>query len=49
VPAGYTRHSSLTAQYAALMATDGLRRIAEIAFHVNERTEQDEDLSRYIL
>jgi ATP-dependent HslUV protease ATP-binding subunit HslU len=40
--------ASLTAQYAALMATegvtvkfstDGLRRIAEIAFHVNERTE----------
>jgi ATP-dependent HslUV protease ATP-binding subunit HslU len=40
--------ASLTAQYKALMATegvqveftvDGLRRIAEIAFHVNERTE----------
>jgi ATP-dependent HslUV protease ATP-binding subunit HslU len=40
--------ASLTAQYKALMATegfevefaaDGVRRIAEIAFHVNERTE----------
>jgi ATP-dependent HslUV protease ATP-binding subunit HslU len=40
--------ASLTAQYMALMATegvavqfapDGIRRIAEIAFHVNERTE----------
>jgi ATP-dependent HslUV protease ATP-binding subunit HslU len=40
--------ASLTAQYAALMATegvqvqfaaDGVRRIAEIAFDVNERTE----------
>jgi ATP-dependent HslUV protease ATP-binding subunit HslU len=40
--------ASLTAQYTALMATeglpvefatDGVRRIAEIAFHVNERTE----------
>jgi ATP-dependent HslUV protease ATP-binding subunit HslU len=40
--------ASLTAQYKALMATegvtvqftpDGIRRIAEIAFHVNERTE----------
>jgi ATP-dependent HslUV protease ATP-binding subunit HslU len=40
--------ASLTAQYKALLATenvrvefspDGVRRIAEIAFHVNERTE----------
>jgi ATP-dependent HslUV protease ATP-binding subunit HslU len=40
--------ASLTAQYKALMATegmqvefveDGVRRIAEIAFQVNERTE----------
>ena len=40
--------ASLTAQYRALMNTegvqvdfteDGVRRIAEIAFHVNERTE----------
>jgi ATP-dependent HslUV protease ATP-binding subunit HslU len=40
--------ASLTAQYRALMSTegvqvefadDGVRRIAEIAFHVNERTE----------
>ncbi len=41
-------HASLTEQYAALLATegvklafseDGVRRIAETAFHVNERTE----------
>lgn len=40
--------ASLTTQYAALLATeglnlefvaDGVRRIAEVAFHVNERTE----------
>jgi ATP-dependent HslUV protease ATP-binding subunit HslU len=40
--------ASLTAQYAALMQTEGVkvtfdpsgvRRVAEIAFHVNERTE----------
>ncbi|HVO45686.1 MAG TPA: HslU--HslV peptidase ATPase subunit, partial [Steroidobacteraceae bacterium] len=40
--------ASLTAQYRALLnteglqvefAADGVRRIAEIAFHVNERTE----------
>ncbi len=41
-------HASLTEQYAALLGTegltldfrpDGIRRIAELAFHVNERTE----------
>jgi len=41
-------HASLTVQYAALLATEGLvlsftpegiRRIAELAFQVNERTE----------
>lgn len=41
-------HASLTVQYAALLATeglvlsftpDGIRRIAELAFQVNERTE----------
>ena len=40
--------ASLTEQYAALMATErvnlqfdvsGIQRIAEVAFHVNERTE----------